>query len=216
MDSGLGTQDCTEGERRLGTRFVRLTHPALDSRETARAQVEALGIEPEAVESIVLTHLDVDHAGGLADFPWAMVHLSRQQYDLLDARAYPQFQRRLVTKQWDHDPHWNPIELTERYRGAAYASVSRGIGLVSLPGHLPGHCGVLVSCDHRADLIHAGDAFFSFSTLEGEPAPIGLRMFERMTRSEDAQVWRRSRRWLQERHREGIEVVCAHGLRRTR
>ncbi|WP_223281445.1 MBL fold metallo-hydrolase [Streptomyces antnestii] len=46
-----------------------MARPVLDTGETAVRQVAALGYDIEDVRHIVLTHLDLDHAGGLRDFP---------------------------------------------------------------------------------------------------------------------------------------------------
>ncbi|MEM6533336.1 MAG: MBL fold metallo-hydrolase [Myxococcota bacterium] len=40
---------------------------------TALAQVRERGFNPSDVKGLVLTHLDFDHAGGIADFPGACV-----------------------------------------------------------------------------------------------------------------------------------------------
>ncbi|NNG20071.1 MBL fold metallo-hydrolase [Naumannella sp. ID2617S] len=46
-------------------------------------QLQALGVDPRPVTDLALTHLDVDHVGGIADFPWAKVHLSATQLSLI-------------------------------------------------------------------------------------------------------------------------------------
>ena len=40
--------------------------------QTAISQIEKLGYKPDEVTDIIMTHLDLDHAGGLADFPNAI------------------------------------------------------------------------------------------------------------------------------------------------
>ena len=42
--------------------------------ETAIARIQALGRDPRDVRHIVFTHLDLGHASGLSDFPWATAH----------------------------------------------------------------------------------------------------------------------------------------------
>jgi len=68
VDTGLGTADVAD-PRRLGTFFRRAMRPELAMAHTAYHQIRALGYDPRDVQDIVLTHLDLDHAGGLADFP---------------------------------------------------------------------------------------------------------------------------------------------------
>ena len=66
VETGLGTRDIADPAR-LGKSWVRLVTPKLDPSETAIARVRALGFAPSDVRHIVLTHLDLDHAGGLED-----------------------------------------------------------------------------------------------------------------------------------------------------
>lgn len=35
-----------------------------------------MGFDPHDVRHVTLIHFDADHTGGLADFPWAQVHLT--------------------------------------------------------------------------------------------------------------------------------------------
>jgi glyoxylase-like metal-dependent hydrolase (beta-lactamase superfamily II) len=44
--------------------------------DTTVRQVEKLGFRTKDVTHVVLTHCDPDHAGGLADFPHADVHVA--------------------------------------------------------------------------------------------------------------------------------------------
>ncbi len=52
-----------------------LIRPRLEVAETALRQIADLGFRIDDVRHIVPTHLDLDHAGGLADFPEATVHV---------------------------------------------------------------------------------------------------------------------------------------------
>jgi len=70
VDTGLGRDDVA-APRRLGQPFRALVRPTCRESETAIGQIEMLGLDPRDVRDVVLTHLDVDHAGGLADFPEA-------------------------------------------------------------------------------------------------------------------------------------------------
>ena len=74
VDSGLGVEDVAD-PKRLGFLFCAATRPRLEVSETALRQVADLGFSVADVRHIVPTHLDLDHAGGLADFPGATVHV---------------------------------------------------------------------------------------------------------------------------------------------
>lgn len=212
VDTGLGTADLRDPVGRLGASFLANTRPALDPAEPAIRQLPGLGIDPRTVTDIVLTHHDVDHVGGIADFPWARVHLSGTQLSLITPSLHPELVHRLHPPQWSHGPRWAPADLEaggERYAGRAAARVGDRVRLVELGGHVAGHCGVVIERPGESDLIHAGDAIFSHRTLSGRAAPLVLARFERAMRTDQA-AWRASRRWLRDRWTDGVEIVTAH------
>src|SRR5262249_30927368 len=74
VDTGCGLADLADPRARLGWMFTNIVRPATDPSGTAVRQVEALGLKAADVRHIVVTHLDLDHAGGILDFPNATVH----------------------------------------------------------------------------------------------------------------------------------------------
>src|SRR5262245_36271461 len=74
VDSGYGTADLHD-RRRIPQGTRTMLGPEMRHEETAIAQVRERGLDPEDVRHVVLTHMDLDHAGGLSDFPHARVHV---------------------------------------------------------------------------------------------------------------------------------------------
>jgi glyoxylase-like metal-dependent hydrolase (beta-lactamase superfamily II) len=75
VETGMGSPAVTRPTEWLGRAFQLLTAPELAETDTATAQIRRLGFWPSDVRHVVLTHLDLDHAGGLVDFPEATVHV---------------------------------------------------------------------------------------------------------------------------------------------
>jgi glyoxylase-like metal-dependent hydrolase (beta-lactamase superfamily II) len=218
VDTGLGTRDIAAPRERLGRLFTALFRPERRREMTALRQVERLGYEPEDVRHVVLTHLDVDHAGGLDDFPWAEVHLLA---DERDAALRPGLLRRpwYRRRQWPDRSRWHAYGRGEGETWFGFDAVRELDGLppdlllVPLVGHTRGHAGVAVR-DERGWLLHAGDAYFHRDEVDPEFAscPAGLRLFQALT-SKD----RRARRWNQDRlrelrreHGDEVTVICSH------
>src|SRR5262245_33880864 len=105
IDTGFGTRD-VEGETGLSRMFKSFVGPTLDHAETALAQIEALGLDPAALRHIVVTHLDLDHAGGLPDFPNAKVHLHAREHAAAMARSHFMERERYLKAHWHHGPKW--------------------------------------------------------------------------------------------------------------
>lgn len=215
VDTGFGRLDLARPDRRLG-----LSHRALmcrlDEGETAIRQIVDLGFQPTDVRDIVMTHLDYDHAGGLADFPWARVHVHEKE---LRAATRPGTfdQVRYRRPQFDHHPQWQVLpEGTERWfglRGAAEIPDLPGILAIPLPGHTVGHIGVAVATDDRW-LLHAGDAFYSGLQLHPLPMAFGFggtglgTPNPRLITQRIANARRLSA--LSRKHRDEVDVFCTH------
>src|SRR5688572_18789462 len=75
VDTGMGLDDMRHPYRRLGVPFTAAFRVQSDPAATAIEQIRALGHDPADVRHIACTHLDLDHAGGLPDFPDAEVHV---------------------------------------------------------------------------------------------------------------------------------------------
>src|SRR5262245_22468607 len=85
VDTGFGMEDA-RNPRQLGAAFRALMNPQPKVETTALKQLEALGFAAGDVRHIVTTHLDLDHAGGLPDFPEAEVHVFAPE---LEAALHP-------------------------------------------------------------------------------------------------------------------------------
>ncbi|WP_354644000.1 MBL fold metallo-hydrolase [Kitasatospora camelliae] len=218
VDTGLGTGDVAD-PRRLGRSFLTVVRPRLTLERTALHQVRALGYRPEDVRHIVLTHLDVDHAGGLGDFPHARVHLLADELRAARIRATRAERDRYRPVQWSHGPRWvehGPAE--ESWYGFRAARLSVGSApemlLVPLPGHTRGHSGVAV---RQGDgwLLHCGDAYFARTDIEPGAGPRtapGLAAFQRLVATDDrARLANQARlRELRRDHPEEVRLLCAH------
>jgi glyoxylase-like metal-dependent hydrolase (beta-lactamase superfamily II) len=215
VDTGFGVDD-TRTPRQLGRPFTALIRPRLDAAETARSQIEALGFAPSEVGQIVTTHLDLDHAGGLPDFPKAEVHVLGRE---LEAAMNPSWRSRLryVAAHWAHGPHWIQHDVGgDEWFGFESLRILPGsdaeILLIPLPGHTLGHTGVAVK-QPDGWLFHCGDAYFHHGEVQTPPhGPPGLATYQ-MLGEVDGPARRRNRERLRELAQRGdqnIELICSH------
>ena len=132
--------------------------------QTALHQIRALGFDPADVRDIVLTHLDLDHAGGLIDFPQARVHVYAEELRALQSPRDAAERNRYRTVQFAHDPKWTSYSDTgEPWFGFGavrqLAGLPDEILLIPLSGHTRGHAGVAVDTGNGW-LLNAGDSYF--------------------------------------------------------
>jgi len=184
VDSGLGLRDAESPGARFGpARFY--VRPVFDPNEAAVNQIRALGFDPTDVRHIVVTHFDADHVGGLADFPWAQVHLTAAEaFAALHPTTLVEKQRYLPAGHAygpllvEHAP-----AASESWRGFPGAKelteIADGIVLINLAGHTRGHAAVAVDAGDRW-ILHAGDSFYHRGQVDGsDAAPRALRLMER-------------------------------------
>ncbi|CAN5778000.1 MBL fold metallo-hydrolase [soil metagenome] len=170
VDTGFGLRDCAQPGPRPG--FTRhLIRPVLQRNETAARQIDELGFRRDDVRHIIVTHLDMDHIGGLADFPGAQVHLTATEAQgAIHAPSWRE-QIRYRATQWAHGPmltehtaggeHWRGFAATKELD-----DIAARIVLIPLPGHTRGHACVAVDAGHRW-VLHCGDAFHDSAILDG-------------------------------------------------
>ncbi|MEI2702831.1 MAG: MBL fold metallo-hydrolase [Baekduia sp.] len=215
VDTGFGTDDVRD-RGRLGPARL-LTGPILDEKETAIRQIEGLGLDPADVRHIVVTHLDLDHAGGIGDFPNAEVHVHRTE---LDAALHPT--RRTATRyrsaQWAHGPKWAAHETQDgdAWNGFARARLLEDAGaevaLIALHGHTSGHSGVAIDTG-SGWLLHAGDAYLHHGEIETPVRTTRGRVVYHRFNSVDETLRRENAARLAELAREhagDVTVFCSH------
>jgi hypothetical protein len=114
---------------------------SLSHEETVAHQIDRRGFKREDVRDIIITHLDLDHACGLSDFPAARVHVTAAE--ALGAIRSPSWRERIRYRsaQWAHNP--NIVEHDpqgEKWRGFAAAK--------GTCGDITGHCARFASRSH--------------------------------------------------------------------
>lgn len=217
VDTGIGLGDAMHPLGTLPRAFSLIARPVFDPAEAAVRQVRALGHDPADVRHIVLTHLDLDHAGALPDFPNARVHVSAAE---LDAATHPRDtgeRLRYRAAQWAHGPRWVTYgpggDDWFGFGGVRAAEGLPDILLVPLAGHTRGHQGVAVRDDGGRWLLHAGDAYFHHGLFDpaGPRSTPLLGFFERRVQTDrDARLENRARlRELSARSME-VSVFSAH------
>lgn len=137
--------------------------------EELATQLRGLGLDPEDRQTVVLTHLHGDHAGGLGCFPNAEFLVARAEYEGQLRRPMGAV-RSLWPEGWaprliaHGGPALGPFPATHALTRAG------DLLLVPTPGHSYGHQSVLLRDGERSYLF-AGDLAFS----EGQLRAAGLQ-----------------------------------------
>jgi glyoxylase-like metal-dependent hydrolase (beta-lactamase superfamily II) len=188
------------------------------------------------VAHIIMTHLDKDHTGGLADFPNATVHVHRDALGALSRvlahKAGPITRQRYALAHFAHGPHWRAFEPpAQPERGAAQSwqvssaarfedwlqlngaislpGLPEAVQVLPLPGHAAGHCGVAVKTVDGW-LLHCGDSVYHRAWLDGGRPPLALQAVEALLQH-DARERRQTRETLLRLMQRGdVRIVSSH------
>jgi glyoxylase-like metal-dependent hydrolase (beta-lactamase superfamily II) len=216
VDTGMGLDDLRHPYRRLGIPFTAAFRPTRDTSEAAVQRIRQLGFDPRDLRHIACTHLDLDHAGGLPDFPQATIHTFTPEYEaavrpsLRDRARYPR-------SHFAHGPAWHVHEADgDDWFGFESVRVLPGIEpeilMIPLVGHTRGHTGIAVR-DGDGWLLHCGDAYFHRNEIKTPPScPAGLGAFQKLMAA-DAKARMANQERLRELnliHGREVRIFCAH------
>src|SRR5919201_6465933 len=126
-------------------------------------RLDALGLETDAVDVVVLSHLHYDHAGGTALFPKAELVVQKDEfaYAHYPAPFYASFYYR---KNFDlPGARWRLLD--------GDTELAPGLTVLRTDGHTPGHQSLLVELPETGTVLLTGDACYWMEHAEKERVP---------------------------------------------
>lgn len=134
------------------------------------------GVAPHDIDTVVMTHLHIDHASAVSDFPAATFLVDRREWE---AATRPRGSLRgYVRRQFDHPFDWRAVDF-DGPEARGFAPFGRtldlfgdgSVRLLSTPGHTAGHMSVLLRLRHREALLTV-DAAYTRRTIDEEKLPL--------------------------------------------
>ena len=168
-------------------RFYRwLTPMQLPAGQDAASQCRARGIDPADVRHVVLSHFHADHVAGLHAFPAAAIHCARAGLEsarhggrwaavchgVLRGLLPPDLPAR--ARCFEDAPRVALPRATLPFTEGADLLGDGSILAVELPGHCPGHWGLLVADAQRGLHFLVADAAWSLEAIRRDVPPPAL------------------------------------------
>ena len=152
LDGGLEGKTIEAGDYRL----------SMDKR--IRTQLAEIGVRPEQIRFVGISHRHSDHTGQALDFPGATLLIGAEDMDALKASS--DAMDRAGVKPW--------IEGTAKaqpVKGDHDVFGDGSVTMLGLPGHTPGHHGLLVRLKEKGAVLLSGDQFHARESYEANEVP---------------------------------------------
>jgi N-acyl homoserine lactone hydrolase len=111
--------------------------------KTLAAQLEQLGLKPDDVKMMAVSHTHPDHTGNVELFPQATLYVQKAEYDWPGA---------------NNEPRFKPSHPVELLAGDKDVFGDGSVTILSTPGHTPGHQSLLVKLPKTGAVVLSGDA----------------------------------------------------------
>lgn len=111
--------------------------------KTVASQLEQLGVKPDDVKAMAVSHTHPDHSGNVELFPQAVLYVQKAEYDWPGA---------------NNEPRFKPSHPVEQLAGDKDVFGDGSVTILSTPGHTPGHQSLLVKLPKTGAVILSGDA----------------------------------------------------------
>lgn len=209
IETGIGLTEVNDPYGRLPRAAIERFGFQFNESDTAIHQIRKLGLNPDQVNNMVVTHADPDHTGGLADFPAAVVHIGAEELDN-SKKGSPRF----VPIQFAHGVHWHTYApSTHIWFGLEARKVdlpiTADVYLIPLFGHTFGHCGVAVQNGEKW-VLHVGDAYYLRVELFQDDHPVAV-VSQISSEDNDQRVASLAKlRQLYNEHGDEIEFISYH------
>jgi N-acyl homoserine lactone hydrolase len=111
--------------------------------KTLAAQLDQLGLKPDDVKAMAVSHTHPDHSGNVELFPQATLYVQKSEYDWPGA---------------NNERRFKPSHPVELLAGDKDVFGDGSVTILATPGHTPGHQSLLVRLPKTGAVVLSGDA----------------------------------------------------------
>lgn len=146
----------------LAGRTIEESGMKMSLRVSVRDQLAQIGVRPEQISFVGVSHYHFDHSGQVADFPDATLLIGKLDWEALSGRPdrakpfspWADGEGKLQTVQNDHDVFGDGRVV-----------------MLATPGHTPGHHSLLVRLADTGPVLLTGDVYHFAENVENRGVP---------------------------------------------
>jgi N-acyl homoserine lactone hydrolase len=188
VDTGFHASVAVDPKQNLGRFGAFLSRSVrMDPEDAVAAQLRRRDIDPADVRVVLITHLHLDHASAMSEFPQATFLIAREEWEA--ATDGQPWRHGYVPRQFDHAFDYRLVDF-DAEEADSFSSFGRGfdvfgdgsVRVVYTPGHTLGHMSVVVRTKGR-EILLAGDAVYTERALREGALPYLMEDSHRFRRS---------------------------------
>jgi N-acyl homoserine lactone hydrolase len=137
-----------------GSDFAQHLVPQMTDADDPLNRLAEVGLTPDDIDILVLTHTHFDHAGNTADFDSSEIYIHEDAFQIGIERGKQGLPGGIPKTTRDGTP-------MNYHRISGDTAIAPGLELLETPGHAPGHLSVLLRLPETGPVILAIDAIYS-------------------------------------------------------
>jgi len=131
----------------------------IDEEQEINNQLKKIGIKCQSIDKIILTHLHIDHTGGLKHFPEVPIIVNNREWETMDGSFPKLFPKNIKIEKIKLENRF------ENFENSYYLTEGKDLIMVETQGHTRGHSSIILKMDDNKLIFFGGDVAYNEKRL---------------------------------------------------
>lgn len=165
FDTGNASAVSENSEKHWGD-VIKAYYPVMKKEQYVVNQLAKIGLKPEDINYVILSHLHLDHAGGVGAFPNAVYVVQEKEYEWAFSPKNTQ-KDAYIMADIDKPVKWQKLKGEERLDFFGDGTLE----IWFTPGHTPGHQSLMVNLANSGKFFLTADSCYTEENLNDNILP---------------------------------------------